>query len=136
MGALEDVSRAEGAGNRPAPVRRRGNAARRLVRPCADSLTALVERALAMAREAPEDAFAGLAPDDMLMSGPRADLDLDDGGDPDPAALRVRAPRAEDAARAVPRRHQFQRRQRVGLGVDLRHRHQPRLCRDDALDRL
>ena len=101
LGALEDVSRAEGqeiglrlfVGRQSAAV-----ASSDLSR---DSLTALVERAVAMARAAPEDQYAGLAPQDMLMSGPRADLDLDDGGDPDPAELRLRAEAAEDAARSV-----------------------------------
>ena len=54
-----------------------------------------------MAAEAPEDRFAGLAPDELLFRGEPADLDLDDGGDPDPAALKERALAAEDAARAV-----------------------------------
>ena len=70
------------------------------------------------------------------MRGARADLDLDDGGDPDPAALRA-ARRGGRGRRARRRRHhQFERRQRVGVGLDLRHRHQPRLRRRDALDRL
>jgi PmbA protein len=102
MAALEDVSRAEGqeiglrlfVGKRNAAV-----ASSDLSR---DSLAALVERALAMAREAPEDPFAGLAPGELLMTGPRPDLDLDDGGDPDPAVLRGFAHEAEEAARAVP----------------------------------
>jgi len=101
MGALEDVSRAEGqeiglrlfVGQRNAAV-----VSSDLSR---DSLAALVERAVAMARETPEDRFAGLAPDALLMTGERAELDLDDGGDPDPAALRLRAEAAEDAARSV-----------------------------------
>jgi len=101
MGALEDVSRAEGqeiglrlfVGQRNAAV-----ASSDLSH---DSLAALVERALAMAREAPEDRYAGLAPDDLLMTGAAAALDLDDGGDPEPAALRQRAQVAEDAARGV-----------------------------------
>jgi PmbA protein len=102
MGALEDVSRAEGqeiglrlfVGRRNASV-----ASSDLSR---DSLDALVERAVAMAQAAPEDPFAGLASEDQLMRGPRPDLDLDDGGDPDPADLRGLAEAAEDAARAVP----------------------------------
>ena len=101
MGALEDVSRAEGqeigfrlfVGQQSAAV-----ASSDLSR---DSLVALVERAVAMAREAPEDRYAGLAPHDLLTTGAPADLDLDDGGDPDPAALRQRAAAAEDAARSV-----------------------------------
>ncbi len=101
LGAVEDVSRAEGqeiglrlfVGRQSAAV-----ASSDLSR---DPLSALVERAVAMARAAPEDPYAGLAPHELLMSGPRADLDLDDGGDPDPAELRPRAEAAEDAARSV-----------------------------------
>jgi PmbA protein len=66
------------------------------------AIDALVERTVAMARLAPEDAFAGLAPEDRLARGPFADLDLDDGSEPDPEGLRARALAAEDAARAVP----------------------------------
>ncbi|MEO6114369.1 MAG: metallopeptidase TldD-related protein, partial [Sphingomicrobium sp.] len=62
----------------------------------------LVGRALAMAAEAPEDPFAGLAPADLLMSHAPRDLDLYDGAEPDPEALKARALIAEDAARAVP----------------------------------
>ena len=54
-----------------------------------------------MAREAPEDRFAGLAPTELLFRGEPADLDLDDGGDPDAAALKERALAAEDSARSV-----------------------------------
>jgi PmbA protein len=101
LGALEDVSRSEGqeiglrlfVGQQSAAV-----ASSDLSR---DSMNALVERAVAMARAAPQDQYAGLAPQEMLMSGPHADLDLDDGGDPDPAELRLRAEAAEDAARSV-----------------------------------
>ncbi|WP_037499563.1 TldD/PmbA family protein [Sphingomonas jaspsi] len=66
-----------------------------------EELEALVDRAVAMAREAPEDQFAGLAPADLLFHGDRAELDVDDGGDPDPASLRERAAEAEAAARGV-----------------------------------
>ena len=103
MGALEDVSRAEGQEVGLRLFVGGGNAAVASSDLAADSLSALVERALAMAREAPEDRFAGLAPDDRLMRGARPELDLDDGGDPDPAVLRALAAEAEDAARAVPR---------------------------------
>ncbi len=102
LGALEDVSRSEGQeiGLRLFVGRR--NAAVASSDLAQESLTALVERAVAMAREAPEDDYAGLAPHELLLTGPRTDLDLDDGGDPDPVALRGRAEAAEDAARAVP----------------------------------
>ncbi len=65
------------------------------------ALDALVERTVAMARLAPEDPFAGLAPTDQLASGPFDDFDGDDGFAVEPDALRLRALRAEDAARAV-----------------------------------
>ena len=67
-----------------------------------EALAALVERAMAMAAAAPEDQYAGLAPDDLLHRGEFPALDADDGQDPDPAALRARALVAEQAARAVP----------------------------------
>jgi PmbA protein len=67
-----------------------------------EALAALVERAMAMAAEAPEDEYAGLAPDDLLHRGKVPTLDADDGQDPDPAILRARALAAEQAAQAVP----------------------------------
>jgi len=101
LGALEDVHRSEGeeiglrvfVGQRNATI-----ASSDLSK---EALSTLVERALAMASEAPEDAFAGLAPEEMLFRGDPADLDLDDGRDPDPAELKTRALAAEDSARAV-----------------------------------
>src|SRR5262249_45938803 len=57
--------------------------------------------ALAMAREAPEDKWAGLAPEARLLRGAPPNLDLDDGGDAEPEALKMLALAAEDAARAV-----------------------------------
>ena len=101
LGALEDVERSEGeeiglrlfVGRRSASVSSSDLSA--------DALTALVERAIAMAREAPEDPWSGLAPADRLLTGAPADLDADDGADPAPADLRARALAAEDAARAV-----------------------------------
>ncbi|MEO6255277.1 MAG: metallopeptidase TldD-related protein [Sphingomicrobium sp.] len=66
-----------------------------------DALAALVDRALAMAAEAPEDPFAGLAPQSLLQRGELPALDADDGQDPDPALLRANALAAEQAALAV-----------------------------------
>lgn len=62
----------------------------------AATLTALAERAVAMAREAPDDPSAGLADPDQIARGwDLAALDLADASaDPSPAAL-------EDAARAL-----------------------------------
>ena len=101
LGALEDVHRSEGeeiglrvfVGQRNATISSSDLSN--------DAMEMIVDRALAMAREAPEDQYAGLAPDELLYRGEPADLDLDDGGDPDPGELRQRALRAEDAARAV-----------------------------------
>src|ERR1700743_699796 len=44
----------------------------------AEARAKLVERAVAMARLAPEDKYAGLAPQDLLAKGPGPDLDLFD----------------------------------------------------------
>ena len=62
----------------------------------------LVERAVAMARLAPEDAYAGLAPRDRLARGPSPDLDLYDPAEPSPEALEEAARIADAAARAHP----------------------------------
>jgi len=51
----------------------------------------MAERAVAMAREAPEDAYAGLAPEDRLMHGALPHLDLYDETGISPQALRERA---------------------------------------------
>ncbi|ABF52290.1 TldD/PmbA family protein [Sphingopyxis alaskensis] len=101
LGALEDVERSEGqdislrvfVGQRSASVSTADMDAGELAR--------LVERCVAMAREAPEDPYAGLAPADLLFRGAVPDLDLDDGSEADPAALREAALAVEDAARAV-----------------------------------
>ncbi|PKP99074.1 MAG: modulator protein [Alphaproteobacteria bacterium HGW-Alphaproteobacteria-13] len=101
LGALEDVERSEGqdislrvfVGQRSASVSTADMDAGELAK--------LVERCVAMAREAPEDPYAGLAPQDMLFRGAVPDLDLDDGSEADPQALREAALAAEDAARAV-----------------------------------
>jgi len=67
-----------------------------------EALAALVERCLAMAREAPEDRYAGLAPAELLHRGDLPELDAEDRREPDPAELRARALEAEAAALAVP----------------------------------
>ncbi|MBK6800120.1 TldD/PmbA family protein [Novosphingobium sp.] len=65
------------------------------------ALGELAERAVAMARAAPEDPYAGLAAQDLLSRAPFPDLDLSDPHEPSPEALREQALAAEDAARAV-----------------------------------
>jgi PmbA protein len=62
----------------------------------------LVERCLAMAREAPEDPYSGLAPEALLERGSLPFLDSADSDEPDPTALRARAVETEQAALAVP----------------------------------
>ncbi|HYC95297.1 MAG TPA: TldD/PmbA family protein [Sphingomicrobium sp.] len=101
LGALEDVHRSEGeeVGLRVFVGKRNATVASSDL--SKDALDTLVERVLAMAKEAPEDQYSGLAPDELLFRGEPADLDLDDGGDPDPALLRERALAAEEVARSV-----------------------------------
>jgi PmbA protein len=67
-----------------------------------DALATLVERCLAMAREAPEDPYSGLAPSELLALGDPAFLDVYDGYEPDPTELRERALAAERSALDVP----------------------------------
>ena len=62
----------------------------------------LVERAVAMARLAPEDAYAGLAPRERLARGAVPDLDLFDPSEPSPESLEEAARIADAAARAHP----------------------------------
>jgi PmbA protein len=65
------------------------------------AMTALVERAAAMAREAPEDPWSGLAPQELLMRERGPDVDTDDGADPSPLELRERSLAIEGAGREV-----------------------------------
>lgn len=101
LGALEDVDGAEGEqiGLRAFVGRQSASVSSSDL--SVEALTALAERAVAMAREAPEDEYAGLAPEDRLMRGPFHVLDIDDGVEVSPQQLRERALAAEDAARAV-----------------------------------
>jgi PmbA protein len=61
----------------------------------------LIERAVAMARMAPDEPYAGLAPEDRLAKGPFPDLDLFDETLPTPDDLEAQARIAEASARAV-----------------------------------
>ncbi|WP_294352716.1 TldD/PmbA family protein [uncultured Sphingomonas sp.] len=102
LGKLEDVGRSEAeelglrvfVGQRSASVSTSDLSSQ--------AMDALVERAVAMAREAPEDQWAGLAPEERLMHGAAPLLDLADDGAVTPAELRELASQAEEAARAVP----------------------------------
>lgn len=101
LGALEDVESATGEDTALRVFVGRRSASVSTSDRDPATLDALVERAIAMAREAPEDAYSGLAPEDRLLRGAAPDLSLDDGTDPDPQALREAALAVEDAARAV-----------------------------------
>ncbi len=69
----------------------------------ADTIEAMAERAVAMAKEAPEDPYIGLAdPSQLATSWDVAALELaDPSAEPAPAALEEDAQRAEEAALAV-----------------------------------
>lgn len=102
-GGLEQAERSEGTdiglrvfvGQRVATVSASDTSER--------TIEEMAERAVAMAREAPEDPFAGLADPDQLATGwDVAALELyDDTPEPSPEALQEDAARAEAAALAV-----------------------------------
>ena len=101
LGKLEDVERAESSdlglrvfvGGRVAIVSSTDFSA--------DALAALPQRAVTMARLAPEDKYAGLAPVDRLARDLPA-LDLEDAAEPDAERLIELARDVEAAAMAVP----------------------------------
>ncbi len=100
MGKLEDVERAEGSdlglrvfvGNKVAFVSSTDFSA--------EALAGLPDRAVAMAKLAPEDKYAGLAPKDRLATR-FPELDLDDPNEPSAETLIDRARDVEGAALAV-----------------------------------
>ncbi len=102
-GTLEQAERAEGLdlGLRVLIGQRQACVSSGDGRP--ETLRAMAERAVAMAREAPEDPYAGLAdPAQLAATRDAAALDLDDPSpEPEPTALQDRALTAEAAARAV-----------------------------------
>ena len=101
LGQLEDVARSEGEdiGLRVFVGQRSATISSSNMNP--DILAGLVTRAIDMAKAAPKDQYAGLAPQDRLLTGAVPDFDGDDGLDPDPALLRAAALECENAARAV-----------------------------------
>jgi PmbA protein len=102
LGELEDVERSEGEeiGLRVFVGQRSASISGSDMNPA--TLETLVERCIAMAREAPDDPYAGLAPEDRLLRKRLPHLDLVDEEEPEPAALRERALVVEEAARTIP----------------------------------
>lgn len=101
LGRLEDVGRSESEDLGLRVFVGRRSASIHATDTSDAALRELATRAVTMARAAPEDEFAGLAPQDLLATGPYPDLDLADAVEPGPQALREMALAAEDAARAV-----------------------------------
>lgn len=99
-GALEHAERSEGVdvGLRVFVGQRQACVSSSDAKP--DTLLQMAERAVAMAREAPEDPHAGLAnPSQLATDRDGADLQMfDPSQEPDPAALQDDAARAEAAA--------------------------------------
>jgi PmbA protein len=102
-GRLEQAERSEGIdiGLRVLVGQRQANVSASDTRP--QTLTEMAQRAVAMAREAPEDPYIGLAdPADLARDWDIAALELaDPTAEPDPAELQQDAERAEAAALAV-----------------------------------
>ncbi|NBT30325.1 MAG: TldD/PmbA family protein [Rhodobacteraceae bacterium] len=103
QGKLEQAERSEGIdlGLRVLIGQRQANVSASDSRP--DTLRQMAERAVAMAREAPEDPTCGLAdPSQLTKDTDSRRLDLFDPSDePDPATLQQEAAQAEEAALAV-----------------------------------
>lgn len=102
-GALEQAERSEGIdiGLRVFVGQRQANVSASDTR--SETITEMAERAVAMAREAPDDPHAGLADPDQLLRNPdSAALELaDPSEEPSPDALQQDAIAAEAAAMAV-----------------------------------
>ncbi len=102
-GKLEHAERSEGTdlGLRVFVGRRQALVSSSDMRP--ETISAMAERAVAMAREAPEDPYAGLAdPSQRAKDWDLAALELEDpAAEPEPAALQADALAAEAACQAV-----------------------------------
>jgi PmbA protein len=101
LGELEEVEREEARdlGLRVFVGKRQATVSGSDISP--EARAKLVERAVAMAKLAPEDPYAGLADPELLARGPLPELDLYDPTEPSPETMEARARAAEDAARAV-----------------------------------
>ncbi len=101
MGKLEEIERSESQdlGLRVLIGKRQASVSTTDFRQ--DTLNALVERAVAMARSAPEDPHCGLAPAELLATS-FPDLDLCDAHEPSGEELAALAAETEDTARSAP----------------------------------
>ncbi|MDC0659129.1 TldD/PmbA family protein [Leisingera sp. SS27] len=102
-GKLEHAERSEGTdlGLRVFIGKRQAMVSSSDMRP--ETIAAMAERAVAMAREAPEDPYAGLAdPSQLAKDWDLAALELEDtSGEPEPASLQEDALAAESACQVV-----------------------------------
>lgn len=101
LGELESVERSEGSGLGLRVLIGRRQASVASARLDATEFPMLAERAVAMARHAPEDPWCGLA-DGSLLAQEVPDLELDDGFEADEELLCERARETEENALAVP----------------------------------
>lgn len=102
-GKLEHAERSEGTdlGLRVFVGKRQALVSSSDMRP--ETIAAMAERAVAMAKEAPEDPYAGLAdPSQLAQNWDLAALELEDpSGEPEPAALQADALAAEAACQEI-----------------------------------
>lgn len=101
LGHLEEIDRSEGESLALRAFVGRRVASVTSSRFAPADLDRLAERVVAMAKAAPEDPYAGLAPEHRLMHGTAPDLDLHDDAAVEPDRLRDLAMACEDAARGV-----------------------------------
>ncbi|MEQ1726404.1 MAG: TldD/PmbA family protein [Sphingopyxis sp.] len=102
LGALEDVDHSEGSGLSLRLFIGTRSATLSTADTSVVALDKLVERAMAMARHAPENPWGGLAPQELLATGELPELDLiDKGPGPAPEALHELARAVEDASLSV-----------------------------------
>jgi len=101
LGKLEDVERSESEHISLRVFTGKRNASIGSTDLGGEALDELARRAVDMARAAPEDAYAGLAPEELLASGPLPELDMIDPDEPSAEVLRRMAEEAEEAALAI-----------------------------------
>lgn len=101
LGKLEDVERSESEGLGLRVFVGQRSASIHATDMSDTALRELAARAVDMAKAAPADKYAGLAPEELLAREAAPDLDLEDSVEPSPQHLQALAEEAEDAARAV-----------------------------------